>query len=371
MGIPLILSAIFPWPSGTTNGTKYAITGVLILLLLAIWGIFYQKVRRSEPDYLTRKNKLGIGILVLVVLLCIGIAVGNFIILQNEAVADLTFAEAWYYPAYTRFNLTLSQLFTQFGRFLGIILFQIVILLIFVGCALGFRPKHQCEKPNQDLKSSAIYLGICFAIVVVISILAALRFGYVWVGTEGRFFLIQGFYPEHFSVLLIPNALFMGFGAAFYLMFRKNFASEIEISNNRTVMKRFMILGFAVFNVLFAINKVIPELILNYISISYFLFMLIQILLSASIIFMIEANRATMGTAPTFKFRISSLIYFIGFFIMTAVYILSFTIFDVAIYTELSEVMAYYPNLIFGGLLTAGLYYLGLFLETKIKKEVA
>ncbi len=369
VGVPLIVSAFFPWPSGTTNGTKYSITGVLILLCVGVWGVFYQKVRRTERDYLTRKSKLGISILVIVIGLCFGIALGNFVILQNETVADITFAEAWYYPAYTRFNLTLAQLFSQFGRFLGIVMFQLVILMVFVGCALGFRPKHQSENPQRDFKMGSLYLGIGISIVVILSILAASGLGYVWVGTEGRFFLLQGFYPEHFSVVLIPNIILMVFGSSFYLAFRKNFASEVENSSNKKVMKRYILVGIALFNGLFASRQVFPELVLNYISIAYFLFLLLQMLVSTSVINMIEANRAKMGTPLTRKFGIASLAYLFGFIVATAVYILAFTVFDMAIYTDLSEILAYYPNLIFGALLTAGLYHLGLYFETKIKKE--
>ena len=123
----------------------------------------------------------------------------------------------------TPFDLTLLQIWTDFGTFLSQVRFQVLFSLVYVGIAFLCSPHLRPEAYNKLRQKVSLSAGVVIVWVLICIILIGLGIGYIWVGTEGRDYLIWGLYDQQFSIKLLPNLVFLIFGAAFYLGSRMYF----------------------------------------------------------------------------------------------------------------------------------------------------
>ena len=290
--IHIILALVFPWPEGTTSGTIYAITGGLVLIFMGIWMIAYRKTRPSHKEYFQQKNQSGKFQLFLGSLLVILIFFASYVILAAEGVADLTFAEFFTVHCHTKFVLTLTELWTQYGRQLSIMRFQIPIALISAGVAIFWGPKLKKQEVPVLQKKMIISIGTSILWIIIISIFASLGLGYFWFGTEGRFYLIYGLYDEQFSIYLITNLIFLFFGSVIYFRSRQYFWSDSVTEDKNNLGKWIILAGFIVFNLIFTISPLYPDLLITETSVSYLIFLLLNGFFSFGTILEIQSRIA-------------------------------------------------------------------------------
>jgi hypothetical protein len=371
-GFPILLAEIIPWPDGTTSGTKYALTGVLILILIGIWVIAYRKTRPTYAEYFLQRNQSGKFILIMGVFLLILIFFASYLTLKAEGVADYNFIKFFTTNSLTRFNLSMIELLTQFGRQLSVIRFQIPLGLVYAGVALHWGPKLKMQNMKQIKTKATITLGISVAWVLLITIFAAIGMGYVWKTTEGRNYLLVGLYDEQFTIYFLPNIIFLFVGSMIYFRARQYFWSDSVSPNQNAIGKWIIMAGLIGFNLIFTISPFFPDLLIKDTAISYLIFLFCNTLFSFGLILVIQANDAQMGGCPNQQTRIISRLMWILFFVGILLYFGIFIIREVGINFQLAEIIALYPNLQFGMILTAGFYYTCLYIQQKyFNKEAA
>lgn len=362
--IPIGLMVIFPWPSGTTPGTKYGITFGLMIIFFIGWMGIYRKTRPNTPEYYAKKNRIGAMLLLIAAIFCLALLILNFFMISSDGVADLTFTEYLTRPILTWFDLSLSQMLTDWGHVLAAIRFQFVFTLIYVSIGFLAAPKQQSESAEL-IQKKGIFGGIMvIGVLLLIQILIWANFGYIWVGTEGRWYFFFGLYDEDFTLKLIPNLIFMAMGFV-YLGFRQSFWSDYQPQVASNIAQWLIIAALVFFNILYSIIPIYPQTIINSISIAYFLFCFINMLVCFGTLFILQARHAEMGVKPPRWLKLGGNLSWIGLLFGFVLYLALFLILDVGINIQLSDVFYYYPNLLFEILLTYAIYYLGLWMNVR------
>jgi len=370
--IPYLIYLNVAWPGGTSDGTKISVLLAAMMLSLLVWMIIYRNTRpKRDTEYKKRRNLIGKGLILIGSILCILLLFANFFLIADISVADLTFLEYWYYPCISRFNLTLLDTQLDFGRFLSTFRYQMIFSCMFVAVARHFSPNlSKSVYMNIESKMKKT-LSISIIWIIIVSLLALFGLGYVWEGTQGRIYLLFGLYDQEFSVKLIPTIVFLLANPVIYLRARQYFWSDsIKSGQNKAkITQYFLLIAFILFSFFLSINIIDHVYLIKDIGLPFAVFLLINMLLGYGIILIIQSNHSIMAGAPSKTVALLSRLFWLVFWLLLLGYIAAFLIFEVGINIELGEMFPYFPNLIFGVLFTAGLYYLSLFLECKIPKN--
>jgi hypothetical protein len=370
--IPYVIYLKVPWPSGTSDGTKIAILIAAVLLFLLFWMIIYRNTRpKRDAEYKKRRNLIGRGLILIGVALCILLLFANYFLIADVSVADLTFLEYWYYPCLSRFNLTLLETQVDFGRFLSTLRYQLIFSVMFVAVARHYSPTLQTsifKNVEQKVKRNLILAGIW---ILFASLLCLFGLGYVWEGTQGRIYLLFGLYDEEFSIKLIPTLVFFIANPILYLRARQYFWSDSISSKpeQSRVTQTFILICLFIFTFFLSINTIDTGYLIRDVGIPFAVFLLINMILGYGIILNIQANNSIMSGKPAKNVISLSRLFWVIFWCLLLGYIAAFLLLEVGINIELGEIFAYFPNLIFGMIFTAGLYYLSLNLDQKLMNK--
>jgi hypothetical protein len=368
--LPVILNTIIKWPDGTADGVIIAVLILCGIIFIGFWLILYRNTRPKTIEYFKRKNSIGKALLLVSFTLLTLIFFLNYYMIADVDYVDITFQEFLTDRVHTYFNLTLTEVLTDFGRFLSIIRFQLINSLICVGTALIYSPTLNKNKQMNEKKKALIGVSIIFFWILLLIILIYLGIGYIWFGTEGRNYLLNGLYDEQYSILFLPNLLFYIISPAIYLRFRAYFWSNQPNDSNKSIGKWLFIIAFLIFNILYSVNTLNSDFLFKSEAASYLIFLIFNSLITYGVILNIQSKFAEMNGDPGNAIRKKSRRFWFIALLLIIAYITIFIIFDYGLSFRISEVIAYYPNIIFGSILTGTIYYSAIIIQNKKKETI-
>jgi hypothetical protein len=158
----------------------------------------------------------------------------------------------------------------------------------------------------------------------------------------------------------------MVMGNLVYLRGRQYFWADSPSKPSFNAAKGFVLLALCLFNLWLLLAELSWDYFFTDEGVVFMIFLFFNALLSGGTILAIQSKHAIMGGKPEKQIRQLSRLSWLTFFVGLIAFLLGFILQDIGMSFRPSEILAYYPNLLFTIVLTATTYYCGVFLQQKI-----